>query len=134
MKIVEEIAERYNITRVLANGVEADRDELSDDEYYDEIILEVERPENDPFAPHAIAIINRSKPHFHLYTAERYKIISGELIVIICGHANVLSPGFTETVLISPCNTHHAITLLARPAIIEVLASPRWNEEDYFVA
>lgn len=78
----------------------------------------------------AIAVIDRSQPHFHSKTREVYKVLRGTLHVACCGRGYVLRPG--ESITIEPGNIHFARAVQA-PALIEVLCDPAWTIEDHLL-
>ncbi|PIZ00385.1 hypothetical protein COY62_02860 [bacterium (Candidatus Howlettbacteria) CG_4_10_14_0_8_um_filter_40_9] len=63
-KVIQELKEKYPEKDIVVNP--------------QEIVCEVD-PENGK----AIAIIDNSKPHFHKYTTEIYKVLKGELTILI---------------------------------------------------
>jgi mannose-6-phosphate isomerase-like protein (cupin superfamily) len=93
-----------------------------------EIIVELERGL-------AVAVIEWSKPHFHLWRYEHYKILEGGLAVIICGKVTELRAGrgSLHTVTINTCEVHQAVTLCNKPAIVEIKSNPPWSPDDHFV-
>jgi mannose-6-phosphate isomerase-like protein (cupin superfamily) len=78
----------------------------------------------------AIAVIERSEPHFHSKTTEIYKVFRGTLHVACGGRGYVLRPG--ESVTIEPGSIHFA-RAAGSPAWLEVLSEPAWTIEDYLV-
>ncbi len=77
---------------------------------------------------HAVAVIERSVPHFHSRTTEWYRGLKGVLYVACGGKGHVLRPG--ESVTIEPGMIHFA-RAVGEPAWIEVLSEPDWTLEDY---
>lgn len=89
----------------------------------------------------AVAVIDRSRPHFHLRAEETYRIIKGRLGVVVHGKVWVLSektqPGYLAAppmreCVVHPLVVHSAITLDRGPAVVEVVSSPPWAPTDHF--
>lgn len=79
---------------------------------------------------YAIAVIDRSEPHFHLRTRETYRVLRGTLHVGNAGMGHVLTEG--ETITIEPRGIHHA-RAVGTPAWVEVTSVPPWSQKDHFV-
>ena len=54
----------------------------------------------------ALAVVGKSKPHYHKITTEIYEVIKGELILTIDGEKHILKPG--EKMTIKPNSIHSA--------------------------
>ena len=78
----------------------------------------------------AIAVIERSEPHFHSKTTEIYKVFRGTLHVACGGRGYLLRPG--DSLTIEPGSIHFARAAGA-PAWVDVLSEPPWTAEDYLV-
>ncbi len=78
----------------------------------------------------AVAVIERSIPHFHLNTRETYRVLRGTLCVACGGHGRVLREA--ESITIEPGQIHFA-RAAGEPAWIEVESAPGWSAEDNFV-
>jgi mannose-6-phosphate isomerase-like protein (cupin superfamily) len=78
----------------------------------------------------AVAVIERSVPHFHAETREVYRVLRGTLYVACGGQGHVLREG--ETIAIEPGQIHFA-RAAGKPAWIEVESVPPWSADDYFV-
>src|SRR5437762_14105988 len=88
---------------------------------YAEVIAEI--------APgRAVAVIERSLPHFHRKMTEIYRGLKGTLYVAQGGRGYVLAPG--ESLTIEPGNVHFARSA-REPAWVEVLSNPAWTPEDH---
>jgi mannose-6-phosphate isomerase-like protein (cupin superfamily) len=72
----------------------------------------------------AIAIIERSEPHFHRKITETYRVLRATLLVARTGEGFVLQVG--DSITITPSQIHHA-KALGDPAWIEVLCDPAWR-------
>jgi mannose-6-phosphate isomerase-like protein (cupin superfamily) len=96
-----------------------------------ETILEID-PENGV----ALAVIFRSKPHFHLETHELYLVVEGKLALITGGGVTVLEPeteGMMPSCRIHPKHVHQAISLQEdKPAVVKVKSDPPWSPKDHF--
>jgi mannose-6-phosphate isomerase-like protein (cupin superfamily) len=97
------------------------RIKISDDKR--ELVAEI----TDDFA---IAVIDKSQPHFHLKTRETYRVLKGTLYVACAGVGYVLNE--QETFTIEPGNMHCA-QAADTPVWIEVTSSPSWSAKDHFV-
>jgi mannose-6-phosphate isomerase-like protein (cupin superfamily) len=78
----------------------------------------------------AIAVIERSQPHFHRRIKETYKVLRGTLHVACGGRGYLLRPG--ESLIIEPGNIHFARGAGA-PAWIEVFCDPAWTIDDHLL-
>ena len=78
----------------------------------------------------AVAVIDRSQPHFHLRMRETYRVLRGTLYVAYAGVGHVLNEG--ESITIEPRGIHYA-RAAGTPAWIEVTSVPPWSLEDHFV-
>ena len=72
----------------------------------------------------AIAIIERSEPHFHREITETYRVLRATLLVACTGEGFVLQVG--DSITINSSQIHHA-KALGDPAWIEVLCEPAWR-------
>jgi len=88
-----------------------------------EIVAEIE-------PKRAVAVIERSLPHFHRRMTEVYKGLRGTLYVASGGRGYVLGPG--DSLTIEPGNVHFARGVDG-PAWIEVLSEPAWTPEDHLI-
>ena len=78
----------------------------------------------------AVAVIERSLPHFHRRMTEIYKVLRGTLYVACGGSGHVLGVG--DALTIEPGQIHHARGAGA-PAWIEVLSQPAWTADDHLI-
>jgi mannose-6-phosphate isomerase-like protein (cupin superfamily) len=78
----------------------------------------------------AVAVIERSPPHFHLKMKEVYRVLRGTLYVACGGKGHVLHKG--DTITIEPGQVHFARGA-GEPAWIEVRSVPPWSVDDHFV-
>jgi len=78
----------------------------------------------------AVAVIERSQPHFHGTMREIYRVLRGALYVACGGQGHVLREG--ESLTIEPGLIHYA-RAAGEPAWIEVESEPPWSPEDHHV-
>ena len=76
----------------------------------------------------AVAVIERSVPHFHRRMTETYRGLQGTLYVACGGRGYVLEPG--DELTIPPGDVHFARSA-GEPAWIEVRSDPPWTVEDH---
>jgi mannose-6-phosphate isomerase-like protein (cupin superfamily) len=88
-----------------------------------EIIAEIE-------PSRAVAVIERSLPHFHVNMTEVYRILRGRLFVACAGRGHVLDPG--DSLRIESGQIHSARGA-NEPAWVEVLSEPPWTAEDHII-
>jgi mannose-6-phosphate isomerase-like protein (cupin superfamily) len=78
----------------------------------------------------AVAVIERSQPHFHGTMREVYRVLHGKLFVACGGRGYVLRVG--ESLTIEPGLIHNGVAA-GEPAWIEVESEPPWSAEDHHV-
>jgi mannose-6-phosphate isomerase-like protein (cupin superfamily) len=76
----------------------------------------------------AVAVIERSQPHFHLKMQEIYRVLRGTLYVACKGQGHVLRKG--DSITIEPGEIHSA-RAADEPVWIEVESSPPWSRDDH---
>lgn len=81
-------------------------------------------------AEFAVAVIDRSQPHFHLRTTEVYRVKRGTLYVACGGKGHVLCQG--DEIRIEPGKIHYA-KAAGEPVWIEVQCTPGWSADDHLV-
>jgi hypothetical protein len=91
----------------------------------DEMIVEVE-------PGFAVAAILRSKPHFHRYITEHYRVIKGYMTVVKAGKAEVACYHCDQEVDIEPLVVHSAVGIDGW-VVVEVRSDPPWDPEDHFL-
>lgn len=94
-----------------------------------EIICEVYPATNHPKKGIAIAIIDKSEPHYHKKTVETYKITKGELTVFISDKEYKLKEG--DSLTVNPGKIHYAT---GNETWVEVYSEPGWTQEDHILA
>ncbi|MBI2592904.1 MAG: cupin domain-containing protein [Candidatus Colwellbacteria bacterium] len=93
-----------------------------------EIICEVEPTANHPEISSIIAVIDESKPHYHLKSTETYFIEKGELHLFVDGRKYLLREG--DTYVVEPGRVHWAEGEATR---VRVNSSPGWTQEDHIL-
>ncbi len=94
-----------------------------------EIICEVEPSLNHPEYSLAIAIIDKSAPHFHCRSTETYKVLKGKLILIIEQKKISLKAG--DKFIIKPGKVHAAI---GKQTWVECISKPGWTRQDHILS
>ena len=93
-----------------------------------EILCEIDPATNHPKKSVAISIIDKSEPHYHKKATETYKVIKGNLSVVIDGQKNKLEAG--DSLSIKPRDIHYAI---GDETWVEVYSEPGWVPEDHIL-
>lgn len=93
-----------------------------------EILCEIDSTTNHPEKSVVIAIIDKSEPHYHKKATETYKVIKGNLSIVIDGQKNELEEG--DSLSIKPEDIHHAI---GNETWVEVYSKPGWVPEDHIL-
>jgi len=78
----------------------------------------------------AVAVIERSLPHFHLKSREVYRVLRGTLYVACGGQGHVLQE--KDTIVIEPGQIHFA-RAAREPVWIEVENVPPYSVDDHFI-
>ncbi|OGV96651.1 hypothetical protein A2W24_01665 [Microgenomates group bacterium RBG_16_45_19] len=100
----------------------------NDEKQPTEIICEIEPTSEHPEYSVAVAVIDRSAPHFHHKTEEVYEVLKGELDLYIDGKQLKLKKG--EKYTIKPGIKHCAV---GQETWIKVTARPGWKIEDHIL-
>lgn len=93
-----------------------------------EIICETEPTEAHPDWSEAIAVIDYTRLHYHQVLTETYKVLQGDLDIVIQGKTHHLSTGVSIT--IHP-NTHHKA--FGQETWIRVSSNPGWTTKDHIL-
>lgn len=109
-KVIKELKELYSNAFIFLNN----------EENPTEIIAEVD-PENGV----SVAVIDKSSPHHHNHTVEKYIVQKGQLEVFIDGIRHVLNE--SNEVEILPGQVHSAV---GDETWIKVICTPPWTAED----
>lgn len=76
----------------------------------------------------AIAVIDKSQPHYHKKLTERYEILEGELTIVKDDKKYVLKKG--DEFIIEPGTIHQAI---GNETWVKVYSNPEWTQEDHIL-
>src|SRR3972149_4401039 len=95
-KVIAELKAKYPGKKIILNP----------EDNPSEIIVEIEPTSEHPEKSLALAIVGKSKPHYHLKTTEIYEAIKGELTIFVDGKKSILRPG--EKMTIQPNTIHSA--------------------------
>ena len=93
-----------------------------------EIIVEIEPTKEHPERSLALAVVGRSKPHYHKESTEIYETVKGRLKLYINGKKYVLEKG--EKMTIKPNRIHHTE---GEEAWFLTYSNPGWAFEDHIV-
>ena len=93
-----------------------------------EIICETDMEGSSTKKNFAVAVIDRSEPHYHKKTKEIYKIIKGELSLFIENQEHKLKEG--DTLTIRRGEVHYAV---GNETWVEVYSEPGWTQEDHIL-
>ncbi|MDP2864166.1 MAG: cupin domain-containing protein [bacterium] len=93
-----------------------------------EIICEIDPAIDHPEKGIAIAIIDKSEPHYHKKITERYKITKGELTVFINNQGHKFKEG--DSLTVKPGEIHYAV---GNETWAEVNSEPRWTQEEHIL-
>lgn len=116
--VLEKLKEKYPGKQIVLNN----RREVT------EILCEVDPTKDHKGLSTAIAVIDKTLPHYHKYTSEVYTVIEGELTLIVDGKKVELKKGQSHT--IHPHQVHEAI---GNETWVEVKSRPGWTKEDHIV-
>lgn len=94
-----------------------------------EIICEIDPTTDHPGYSVALAIKDKSAPHSHKVTTEKYEIIKGSLTLHIEDQVLLLQEGSTYT--IEPNKTHWAI---GSETWVRIESKPGWTKEDHILS
>lgn len=118
IKIVSQLNKKYPNKKIIKN------DAINPTE----ILCEVEPGLDHPEYSLAIAVIDKSKPHYHKHLTEEYRVIKGKLTLHIEGKTVILKPGNRYKIL--PNQTHWAE---GNETWIECHSIPGWTVEDHIL-
>lgn len=94
-----------------------------------EIICEFDPADEHPEWSMALAVIDKSEPHFHRKMTEVYNVVRGELKLYVGHDEYVMYEGQSWQIL--PGQVHWAE---GNGTWVEVYASPAWCQEDHILA
>lgn len=93
-----------------------------------EIICEVEPTKDHPDWSEAVAYINKSDPHYHKETTEKYIVEKGELRIIVDEKEHILKE--RDRITIDPPSVHWAYGEWVR---VRVYSEPGWTPKDHLL-
>lgn len=117
-KIIQTLKKKYPGKKIIKNI----------DQSSSEIMCEIEPSSEHPDYSVAIAIIDKSKPHYHKKTKEVYKIIKGKLKIIKNKKVYNLKEG--DGLEVNVGDIHSAI---GNETWVEVTSNPGWNFKDHIL-
>lgn len=117
-KIIQELQEKYPGKEIV----------LDSEDNPTEIICEIEPTSEHPERSTAMAIVGKSKSHYHKKTTEIYEAVKGELIIYKDGKKYVLAEG--EKITIEPGIVHSAE---GDEAWFLTYSEPGWTLEDHII-
>ena len=120
-KVIDEL-------RIAYPGKEIIEDYSDDPKEFAEIIVEIEPSSQHPEKSLALAVVGKSRPHYHQNSTEIYEAQKGNLTVYVDGVKHVLQPG--EKLTVKPGKVHYAEGV---EAWFLTYSSPGWTEEDHIV-
>jgi quercetin dioxygenase-like cupin family protein len=115
-KVIEELSRKYPGKKIMKN----------EEENPTEIICEIEPTAEHPEESIAVAVIDKSKPHYHRKTREIYEVIRGNLTVNKNGQDFHLGEG--ERLIIVPGEVHFAT---GNETWVKAYSAPGWTLEDH---
>lgn len=118
IKIVAELKTKYPGKNII---VDKDKD-------FEEIIVEIEPTKDHSERSLALAVVGKSKPHFHKISTEIYEVIKGTLTLYIDGKKYLLKQGEKMTIL--PAQVHSAE---GNEVWFLTHSTPGWTFEDHIV-
>lgn len=93
-----------------------------------EIIVEIEPTGDHPDRSLALAVVGKSKSHYHQKSTEVYEVVKGTLTLVINGTKHLLKAG--EKMTIHPFAVHHAE---GDEAWFLTYSTPGWTVEDHIL-
>ncbi|MFC1663701.1 cupin domain-containing protein [Patescibacteria group bacterium] len=117
-KVIEELSQKYSDKKII---------KLPEDNPT-EIICEIDPATGHPEKGIAIAVIDKSEPHYHKKATEIYKVIKGDLTVFINNQQHKLKEG--DSLTVKPGKIHYAV---GNETWVEVYSEPGWTKEDHIL-
>ena len=117
-KIIQKLSTKYPGKFILKNN----------EENPTEIVCEIKPTQDHPDYSIAMAIIDKSIPHYHKKTLEEYEVLKGTLTLFVGSKKIILNEGEKYTI---PLNTiHHAE---GHETWIKTTSRPGWTKEDHIL-
>ncbi len=117
-KVVKELKAKYPGKEIIFN----------DPKNPTEIIVEIEPSKDHPERSLALAVVGKSKPHYHKTSTEIYEVIKGELLLTIAGKKHILKTG--EKMTIKPNSIHSAE---GQETWFLTHSTPGWTVKDHII-
>lgn len=117
-KIIKELKEKYPSKRIILNPPENPN----------EIICEIDPASEHPQKSAALAIVGKSKPHYHKKSKEIYEVVKGTLFVYKNGKRYTLKE--KEKITIEPNIIHYAE---GDEVWFLTYSKPGWTFKDHIV-
>lgn len=117
-KVIAALEAKYPGKRIIQSG----KDSVT------EIVCEIEPAKTPDDSGKAVAVIDKSEPHYHKKTTEHYRIIKGELVIYADETAYRLRAG--EKYKIDSGKIHYAV---GNETWVEVISNPGWSPSDHFL-
>lgn len=117
-QLIEEFKEKYPAKKVVVN----------DNLVTSEMLCEVDPTSDHPDYSKAIAVINKSVPHIHVKSQEKYKVIKGTLDLYLGSNHITLQQGDVQ--IIEPNTPHWAE---GKEVWVECTSNPGWSFLDHIL-
>jgi len=117
-KVIEQIKKEYPGEAII----------LDPEDSPAEIIVEIEPTDDHPSHSLALAVVGKSRPHYHNKSTEIYEAVKGTLTVYTDGKPHILKPG--DKITVRPGVTHSDE---GDEAWFLTHSSPGWLFEDHIV-
>lgn len=118
-KVIKEIKIKYPCKGII----------FDDPKNPSEIIVELEPARDHPERSLALAVVGKSKPHYHKTTTEIYEVVKGILKLTIDNKEYTLNPG--EKITIVPNSVHSAA---GDETWFLTHSTPGWKFKDHILA
>jgi len=120
-KVLDELKSAYPGKEIIEDYSESDG--------FAEVIVELEPTSEHPEKSVALAVVGKSKPHYHKHSTEIYEAQKGQIIVYLDDEKHILQPG--EKLTVPPRVIHYAE---GDEAWFLTYSSPGWTFEDHILA
>lgn len=117
-KVVKELKVKYPDKKIVCDP----------EDYPTEIIVEIEPTSDHPKRSLALAVVGKSKPHYHKKSTEIYEAVFGKLTVYVEGKKYELKKG--EKVKIKPGKVH---CVVGEEAWFLTHSKPGWTLKDHIL-
>ena len=117
-KILNELRKKYPKANIV----------LNDQQNPTEIICEIEPTSKHSDYDIAIAVIDKSIPHYHKKTTEEYEVIKGKLVLTVGNKKIILKKG--DKFVIKPNTIHFG---KGQETWVKTTSKPGWTQEDHLL-